>query len=297
MMFDLIYDAVLIHLLSVDVTGEFHHRFLHGFTNVYSNVTNIVARVSPKHLSSEDLQVTPSILVNAHFDSFITSPGASDDGVGVAVMLEAIRVFVNNGMSKRYPVIFLFNGAEENNQQASHGFISQHKWSKTVRSVINLEAIGTGGRELVFQCNSAWIASLYTKYAPYPSISVLAHEFFKHVLWRVAYTDWATFIEHGRPGIVGIDTAYTDNGYVYHTPSDVEKYIPDKTIQHTGVNLLGMLKALQLPREKKESTIDGGIQVVDDDATIKFESFNLMDASEQTRQAEANLYKNYRYES
>ena len=84
---------------------------------------------------------------------------------------------------------------------------------------------------------------------------------------------------------------------MYHTPSDVEKYIPDKTIQHTGANLLGMLKALQLPREKKESTIDGGIQAVDDDATINFESFNLMDASEQTRQAEANLYKNYRYES
>ena len=82
-----------------------------------------------------------------------------------------------------------------------------------------------------------------------------------------------------------------------HEPgSDVEKYIPNKTIQHTGANLLGMLKALQLPGEKKESIIDNSIQAVDDDATIKFEPFNLMGASEQTRQAEANLYKNYRYE-
>ena len=272
------------------VSGQFHHRFLHGFTNVYSNVTNVVARLYPKHLNKKDLQVSSSILVNAHFDSFVTSPGAADDGVGVAVMLDVVRAFAHDSATKRFPVVFLFNGAEENNQQASHGFITQHPWSKTVRVIINLEAIGTGGRELVFQCNSDWVASLYTKHVPYPSISVLAHEFFKHVLWRVAYTDWATFIEYGRPGIVGIDSAYTDNGYVYHTPSDVEKYIPDKTIQHTGVNLLSMLKSLQLPRKKEEKVVDGA-RLSEDYA---YDSHNQMDASEEARLAEADLYKNYR---
>ena len=284
-------------MISIDVTGQFHHRFLHGFTNVYCNVTNVVARLYPRHLGDkrDDLESTPSILVNAHFDSFVTSPGASDDGVGVAAMLEVIRAYANDGMVKRYPVIFLFNGAEENNQQASHGFITQHPWSKTVRAMINLEAIGTGGRELVFQCNSHWLACMYTKYVPYPSISALAHEFFKHVLWRVAYTDWATFIEYGRPGIVGIDSAYTDNGYVYHTPSDVEKYIPDKTIQHTGVNLLSMLKALQLPSSNVNGNeVDGDGHTTHTGTSPTFESYNHMDASEDVRQAEADLYANYR---
>lgn len=59
--------------------------------------------------------------------------GASDDAVACAVLLEIMRAFVlDNEQPLLHPVIFLFNGAEENILQASHGFITQHPWAKQV---------------------------------------------------------------------------------------------------------------------------------------------------------------------
>lgn len=73
-----------------------------------------------------------AILLNAHLDSTLPSPGAADDASGVAVMLESIRVLSQTpDLQLNTALVFLFNGAEESLQDASHLFITQHAWRHT----------------------------------------------------------------------------------------------------------------------------------------------------------------------
>ncbi|MEQ2219312.1 hypothetical protein XENOCAPTIV_015927 [Xenoophorus captivus] len=136
------------HRLTVDVqrpTGSFSIDFLGGFTSFYDRVTNIAVKLEPKD-GAQHL-----MLANCHFDTVANSPGASDDAVSCAVMLEVLHALANQSTPLHHGVVFLFNGAEENILQASHGFITQHPWAKLVRAFINLEAAGVGGKEVVFQ--------------------------------------------------------------------------------------------------------------------------------------------------
>lgn len=131
-------------VIDVDVqrpTGTFVLDFLDGFSSHYFNITNIVVRVSP----SANYPPEHTVLINAHFDSVPSSLGASDDAVSCATMLEILRVMaICPKATLTHGVIFLFNGAEENVLQASHGFITQHKWASSISAFVNLEAAGAG---------------------------------------------------------------------------------------------------------------------------------------------------------
>lgn len=59
--------------------------------------------------------------------------GASDDGGSCVVMLEILRVLSKQSTVNKHSIVFLFNGAEETSLQASHGFITQHRWAPDVR--------------------------------------------------------------------------------------------------------------------------------------------------------------------
>jgi hypothetical protein len=169
-----------------------------------------------------------ALLINAHFDSFPGTGGASDDTIGCVCMVEVLRYLSKSSKSYKNPFILLFNGGEEAHQPAAHGFITQHRWAQEVKYLINLEAVGSGGKEMVFQSNSGWLMDQYGQAVPYPHATVIGSELFRNILKSVSATDWGTFIEYGPRDILGIDMAYVENGYVYHTTFDTEQIIPGK---------------------------------------------------------------------
>ncbi|CAJ0940492.1 unnamed protein product [Ranitomeya imitator] len=169
--------------------------------------------------------------------------GASDDAVSCAVLLEILGSLSSTSVPLKHAVIFLFNGAEENILQGSHGFITQHQWAKLVRAFINLEAAGVGGKELVFQTGpeNPWLVQAYSAAAVHPFASVVAQEIFQSGIIP-SDTDFRIYRDFGN--IPGIDLAFIENGYIYHTKYDTADRIHTDSIQRAGDNILGVLKYL-----------------------------------------------------
>lgn len=112
-------------------------------TSVYRNVQNVIAKLVGKHKEQ-------ALLLNCHFDSVATSPGASDDLSGCAVMLEILRVMSRQSDINQYSIIFLFNGAEETPLQVSV------KWYQLVLLLLFYSVILSQGTMLLL-CRSAQI--------------------------------------------------------------------------------------------------------------------------------------------
>ncbi|KAH8384740.1 hypothetical protein KR093_007130, partial [Drosophila rubida] len=232
---------------------------------MYQGVQNVVVKLTSKNSTSDSY-----LLLNSHFDTVLTSPGASDDGFMVAVMLEVLRVMATTAQYLEHPVVFLFNGDEEMGMQASHGFITQHKWARNCKAFINLEGAGGAGREIVFQTGPShpWLANYYKKSAKHPFATTLAEEIFQSGLIP-SDTDYRIFVQYGDiPGMnreppntakniklcsTGFDFAQIINGYVLHSKYDSFDVMPRGAIQNTGDNILELVWALANAPEMRDT--------------------------------------------
>ncbi|KAG0294590.1 hypothetical protein BGZ97_005053 [Linnemannia gamsii] len=209
---------------------------------MYTNMTNIIVRLSCGPECDKN-----TILLNSHYDTTLGSPGAVDDGLGVGVMMEIIRVMSQRPSKMKNGIVFLFNGGEESLQDASHAFITQHELKDNVRAVVNLEACGTSGREILFQANSRAMIDAYAT-VPHPHGTVLANDLFATGL-ILSDTDYRQFTHHGN--LTGLDMAVYKNSYLYHTHLDLDEYMEAGLPQHMGENALALATFLT---EKAELT-------------------------------------------
>ncbi|KAG0258375.1 hypothetical protein BGZ95_004990 [Linnemannia exigua] len=196
----------------------------------YANMTNIIVRLSCGSRCDEN-----AILLNAHYDTTLGSPGAVDDALPIGVMVELIRILSQRTALKRNSLIFLFNGGEESLQDASHSFINNHPLRQNVKAVINLEGCGTTGPEILFQANSLPMIKAYSQ-VPYPHATVLANDLFATGV-LLSDTDYRIFVQEN---LTGLDLAVYKNSYLYHTHLDLERNMEQGLPQHLGENTLAL---------------------------------------------------------
>ena len=89
-----------------------------------------------------------AVIVSAHYDSTGGSstargPGADDNGSGVVVVLEALRVLANAGFKPKDTLEFHFYAGEEGGLLGSQAVFANYKSSgKTVLAVMNQDMAG-----------------------------------------------------------------------------------------------------------------------------------------------------------
>ncbi|KAH8400963.1 hypothetical protein KR009_002188, partial [Drosophila setifemur] len=222
------------------VSGSF---LIKGFVNHYQAVQNVIVRLSTKSSNSSNY-----LLVNSHYDTKPGAIGAGDDASMIVVMLEVLRQVATSADPFLHPIIFLFNGAEEQPMQGSHGFITKHRWAANCKALLNMDSAGAGGREMLFQGGPKhpWLMEHYRNSAPHPFATTTGEEMFQAGIIP-SDTDFRIFRDYGV--VPGLDMAGVYNGFVYHTKFDRYTVVSRGSLQHSGDNLLALVRSISNAEE------------------------------------------------
>ncbi len=199
-----------------------------------TNTKNILARIKGSEKGN-------SLLVLSHYDSTPhSSPGASDAGSGVVVILEGIRAFLATNHKPKNDIIILISDAEELGLLGANAFVNHHPWAKDIGLVLNFEARGSGGPSyLLMETNGGnknLIKAFNKANVKYPVGNSLLYSIYKML---PNDTDLTVFREDGN--IDGFNFAFLDDHFDYHTSQDTYERLDKNTLQHQGDYLMPLL--------------------------------------------------------
>ncbi|KAI3656676.1 hypothetical protein MP638_002624 [Amoeboaphelidium occidentale] len=218
---------------------------------------NIIARLSKKTDETSKKEKKPALLITAHFDSGSTSYGAFDDGIGFVSMLETLRAMMYSGKDQEWngDIIFMFGDGEEAGLLDAYGFL-EHSSIYDVFAFLNLEAGGNGKRAMLFRFSDVRLKKIYADAAPYPHMDVIGSDIFKLGLIP-SDTNFRLLVNNDKKNLSGIDVAFYEGRYKYHTPKDSFVDVDPKAVQALGSNVLAFTKAVlnsdYLEKRSKES--------------------------------------------
>ncbi|KAI9061387.1 hypothetical protein FKP32DRAFT_1576122 [Trametes sanguinea] len=184
---------------------------------IYFEGTNVLLKIDGTESSSRD-----GVLFSCHYDSVSSAPGATDDGMGVATLLELAEYLSAPERRPRRTAVFFFNNGEEDYLNGAHAYF-EHPWSNLTSVFINLEGAASGGRPLLFRSTSYGPAhAVASKAVKHPHATVLTSEAFSLGMIRSAtdYEIYARGVKGEVDGLQGFDFAFYKNRAYYHTLRD-----------------------------------------------------------------------------
>jgi hypothetical protein len=189
-----------------------------------------------------------AVLLTAHLDTVAESPGATDDGSGVAVLLETARALMVDAPF-RNTIMFLFTDCEEEGFYGARVFIANHPQVDDVKVIIGFDAGGIDGPGVLAATSddNGWLirqlvqADLYLVGSS--AINALAD----------SRTDFGRAFKGA--GFSGYAFDLYWNKAIIHSPEDDVRNLNLSSIQHQGYHALslashfGNLTQLDDPRD------------------------------------------------
>ena len=189
------------------------------------------------------------VVIGAHYDSVFGSPGANDNGSGVAAMLEIARILTDKAMRRTVRFIAFVNEEPPffyTEEMGSHVYATHaRKLEERIIAMLSLETIGhysdvPGSQRYPFPFNLfypdtanfiGFVGNLasrslvrysldaFRKSTPFPSEGLASPGWITGVSWSDHWSFWRA----GYPAIMITDTAFFRYAH-YHAPTDS----PDK---------------------------------------------------------------------
>ena len=228
-------DYIISALQKMGLETNTQQGFTAGDWGNFSSATNILARI-------KGTEKGKALLLLSHYDSSPhSSLGASDAASGVATILEGVRAFLKQNKAPKNDIIILISDAEELGLNGADLFVNKHPWVREVGLVLNFEARGSGGPSyMLLETNrgNAKVIEEFIKANPkYPAANSLVYSIYKML---PNDTDLTVFRED--MDIEGLNFAFIDDHYDYHTVRDNYERLDRNTLVHQGSYLMPLLE-------------------------------------------------------
>ena len=184
------------------------------------------------------------------------SYGASDDGYGVAAIVETLRAIKAEGRQPENSLKIVITDGEEVGLVGARNEMRHHRADyKNVDLVLNLEARGTSGPALMFETssNNSAVAGYFLSHMKQPVSSSLLPSLYARM---PNGTDMNVLIPKG---FTVLNIAAIGEAEHYHHATDAPRYVDHSTLQHYGDQVLGLTRAWAFDGQAPTLTADGDL--------------------------------------
>lgn len=220
------------------------------------NNVNILAEITGSDSKLKD----EVVMIGAHFDSWHSGSGATDNGAGSAVMMEVMRIIKASGLKPKRTIRMALWGGEEQGYIGSLAYAENHygklkestrkNETEKISAYINMDNGAGQMRGIFLQGNETVRPIFEDMLKPYAYLDVN-----NLTIENTNYTDHDVFDFYKIPGFQIMQDPLNYMTVTHHTNLDVLEYVPERDMKINATVIAALVYQIaqadtRLPREE-----------------------------------------------